>query len=120
MRIYIAGPYTHPDPVENTHKAIKVADVLVSLGHNPYIPHLTLMWHLVSPKPVEFWYAYDMAWLKLCEGLLRLPGESSGADKEVAWAEANGIPVYYNIAAIPSPSPPLSDDQMDKACEQCG
>jgi hypothetical protein len=32
--------------------------------------------------------------------LLRLPGESSGADAEVEYAKAHNIPVFYNKADL--------------------
>jgi hypothetical protein len=38
-----------------------------------------------------------MAWLAKCDCLLRLPGESKGADNEVFWAKKLGMPVYYSI-----------------------
>lgn len=42
--VYIAGPYTNPDPVANTHNAIKIADQLYVDGVCvPIIPHLTLL-----------------------------------------------------------------------------
>jgi hypothetical protein len=43
----------------------------------------------------------DFEWLKCCDAVLRLPGESTGADREVALAKELGIPVYYSIADIP-------------------
>lgn len=54
--IYIAGPYTCPDPVLNTRKAVAVAESVLALGGAPVVPHLTMLWHLISPKPVEEWY----------------------------------------------------------------
>ena len=115
MRIYIAGPYQHPDPVENTHKAVQAAEDLVKLGHSPYIPHLTLLWHLISPHGSDFWYRHDLIWLFHCEGLLRLPGKSVGADNEVAFAEREGIPVYHNIGEIPVDG--VTEDQADRFCK---
>ena len=100
LLVYIAGPYSHPDPVENTHNAVKVADKLLEAGLVPYIPHLSLLWHAISPKPYETWLAYDIAWLKVCNALLRLPGESSGADKEVVIATDNGIPVFEDVGEL--------------------
>ncbi len=35
-----------------------------------------------------------------CDGLLRLPGKSSGADKEVALAESKKIPVFHSIEEV--------------------
>ena len=94
--VYIAGPYTHPDPVRNTHRACMIADELIYDGFIPYIPHLTLLWHLVSPRNAQFWYDYDFHILKRCDAVLRIPGESTGADKEVELAKEWGIPVYYS------------------------
>lgn len=93
--IYIAGPYTNPDPVENTHDTIKVADRLVDSGKvTPVVPHVSLLWHLVTPRPAEFWYEYDYALLVKCDGVLWLPGESSGARAEVELAQSLQIPVF--------------------------
>lgn len=95
--IYIAGPYTHPDPVENTHDTIKVADRLVDTGLvTPVVPHVSLLWHIITPRPVDFWYEYDLALLARCDAVLRLPGSSSGADKEVELAYELQIPVFYS------------------------
>jgi nucleoside 2-deoxyribosyltransferase len=97
LLIYIAGPYTKPDCVENTHKMIKVADELVSRGLCPVIPTLNLLWHIVTPRPPEFWYEYDLEILARCDAVLRLPGESVGADREVKEAHKLGIPVFDYI-----------------------
>lgn len=99
--VYVAGPYTHPDPVENTHLAIKAADELLASGAVvPYVAHLSLLWHLVSPKPYGDWLAYDLDVLVRCDALLRLPGASAGADGEVATARAHGIPVFSDTGSL--------------------
>lgn len=97
MRVYIAGPYTKPDPIRNTQIAISYADELLKLGHTPFVPHLTMLWHLVSPKKLEEWYAIDLPWIAACDALVRIPGESTGADKEVQEANRLGIPVYIGV-----------------------
>ena len=84
-------------------RAVAVGDFLLEAGHTPYIPHLTHFWHLVFPHEIEVWYKYDMEWLKLCQALLRLPGESEGADEEVKSAAILGLPVYYELTEIPPP-----------------
>ena len=101
MRIYVAGPMTKGDQIQNVRAAIYAAEALVARGHSPYIPHLSALWHLVAPHPVEFWYAYDLEWLGLCDALLRLPGYSAGADAEVVAARAAGKPVYLALADVP-------------------
>ena len=101
MRIYVAGPYTKGDVAVNVRKAIEVATELLELGHTPFVPHLTHFWHLVSPQDYEVWTELDMAWLALCEAVLRLPGESEGADKECEWALANGLTIYMDVEVVP-------------------
>jgi hypothetical protein len=100
LRVYIAGPYTRPDPCANTHRAIAAADRLWDAGFIPFVPHLSHFWHTMSPRPYEDWLAYDLEWLRCCDVVLRLSGESSGADREVREAEALGIPVYHSVEGL--------------------
>lgn len=99
-RVYIAGPYSRPDPVYNTHMAIQAADELAMNAIVPYIPHLTLFWHYHSPKPYIWWLDYDMNWVDVCDAVLRLPGESEGADKEVEYARWVGKPVFNSVEEV--------------------
>ena len=96
--IYLAGPYTNPDPVINTHAAIKVGTwVYENTDWVPMIPHLTLLHHMVTPRPLEFWYSLDMHHMSRCDAVTRLPGKSSGADAEIDMAyecEMEVVPVH--------------------------
>lgn len=96
--VYVAGPYTRPDPVLNTHRIIKVADHLQGTGLvTCHVPHLNHLWNLVAPHDdVEHWYSYDLAILRRCDALLRVEGESAGADTEVSFAEEHGIRVFFD------------------------
>jgi hypothetical protein len=38
-----------------------------------------------------------LPWVSVADAVLRLPGTSPGADREVALALSLGIPVYYDI-----------------------
>ena len=98
--IYVAGPYTNDDPVLNVRKAIEAGEQLIALGFVPFIPHLTHLWHLISPHDIEYWYEYDNEWIRKCDALLRLPGESKGADDEVYLMFEMGKSVYYSIDAL--------------------
>jgi nucleoside 2-deoxyribosyltransferase len=100
--VYVAAPYTQPDPVQNTHAVIKIADALLDAGFTPLIPHLTLAWHLVSPKPYSTWLTYDRHLLARCDVLLRVPGYSHGATQECAFADEMGIPVIRPRSADPA------------------
>ena len=100
--IYVAAPYSEPDPVENTHAVIKIADALLDAGFTPLVPHLTLAWHLVSPKPYATWLAYDRHLLARCDVVLRVPGYSNGATLETQFADELGIPVIRPRSADPA------------------
>lgn len=94
--IYIAGPYSHPDPVANTHAAVRHGLMLrESYDVAVIIPHLSLVAQLVGPRNDEFWYNLDLDVLAHCDGLVRIPGASRGADREVIVADELGIPVFH-------------------------
>jgi hypothetical protein len=101
MKIYVAGPYSTGDPIINTREAVKAAEELIKKGHIPFIPHLTMLWHLIAPHPTLFWYEYDFVWLRFCNAVLRLPGISEGADGEVKLAKHLCMPIYYDISEVP-------------------
>ena len=95
--VYVAGPYTSPDPVENTHNAILVGMDLSKTGLAAVIiPHLSMLAHMVTPEPYQFWLDFDLDQLRHCHALFRMAGDSSGADAEVAKAHEWGIPVFTN------------------------
>jgi hypothetical protein len=39
--------------------------------------------------------------LEHCDAVLRLPGDSTGADQDVAIAQERGLPVYHRVEDIP-------------------
>lgn len=93
--LYIAGPYTNPDPVLNTHRIVQYANRLMDLQVcYPVVPHTTLLWHAICPRPVEDWYELDIAVMLRTEGVIRFPGASSGADAEVEAARQHDLPVF--------------------------
>lgn len=101
-RIYIAGPYSKGDVESNVHKAIETANTLADMGFAPYVPHFTHYWHIKFPRPYEFWLELDNEFLPFCDALLRLPGESSGADKEEQFAAKLGKPIFHSIQELES------------------
>jgi hypothetical protein len=100
IRVYVAGPYTRPDPCANTHRAVHVGQKLWDGGYAPFVPHLTHFWHTMIPNPYESWLAFDIEWLHACDVMLRLDGESSGADKEEEEAKKSGIPVVRSLKEL--------------------
>ena len=97
--VYIAGPYTGNEG-RNVRHAMAVASNLMASGLVPYVPHLSHFMDIVFPHDYEEWIAYDLEWLRVCDVLLRLPGESTGADRETKQAEEWGIPVYYSLQEL--------------------
>jgi hypothetical protein len=96
--VYVAGPYSLGDPVVNTRNAMDAWMVLIDAGFTPVCPHVSLFMHLVYPHEPDFWYEYDLRLLERCDAMLRLSGESPGADGEERFAEMNGIPVFHGEA----------------------
>lgn len=94
--VYIAGPYSS-DPVENTKRAVLFgAHIRDKYNVRTFVPHFSHFEEQLAPKPYERWLEIDLDWLPLCDVLFRMPGESSGADAEVAAASLAGIPVVFN------------------------
>lgn len=100
LRVYIAGPYSKPNPNHNTRQAIDLADTMLQDGLYPFLPHLSHFWDTVSPRPYELWMAYDFVWVEACHALFRMPGESGGADRESAHAESLKIPVFRDYVEL--------------------
>ena len=97
--VYIASTYTKPigKQLENVSKSIDAWEEIVKIGLTPFAPLLT---HYIEEKyhhEPDFWYDYDNVILDRCDCVLRLNGESWGADEEVKRAESNGFPVFYTI-----------------------
>ncbi len=100
--VYVAGPITSSGHVtDNVNKAIKVGDKLWAEGFVPFVPHLSVLWNMVSPhENYEFWLEYDKQILLRCDCVLRLPGDSKGADEEEKFCNENDIPVYHSLDAL--------------------
>lgn len=96
LRVYIAGPYSS-NPEANTLAAIAAGAVLIRAGYAPFVPHLSHYVEQQHPQPYETWMQLDFAWLAVCDAIVRLPGASSGADREVDRARQLGIPVYFSV-----------------------
>jgi hypothetical protein len=114
MTILVAGPYrsgTNDDPElmqQNLDKLGATALELFRAGHIPLIGEwlaLPLLKVAGSKEPGDVIYQeilYPIAHrlIPKCDAILRMPGESSGADNDVKLANAIGIKVYYRIEDI--------------------
>ncbi len=95
-RVYVSGPYSKGDPAANVGHAMKITNYLLNEGFAPFCPHLVHFLHMTQPRSWEAWMEYDLIWVKQCEILLRLNGESKGADIEVEEAKKLGMPIYFD------------------------
>lgn len=100
MKVYVAGPYTLGDVAVNVRNAIAAGVELLDAGHTPFIPHLCHFIHMQAPRPYETWIRYDLEFLPSCDALVRLPGQSAGADGEVIEARKLGLAVYDSVGAL--------------------
>lgn len=97
IKVYIASPYSKGDIGVNVKTQLDMFETLTNLGFFPIPPLWSHFQHLAHPKSYEFWCDYTMELMLMCNCVLRLPGESSGADNEVKKAEEMGIPVFYSV-----------------------
>jgi hypothetical protein len=101
VRIYVAGPIGEPPRPRDVHRAIKAGLELIAAGHSPHVPHL---WAALEAEPQvtrDEWLRVDLDWLEVADAVLRLPGDSPGADLEEARARELGLPVYHSAQEIP-------------------
>lgn len=114
MWIMVAGPYSHgansQSDRDNNLLALNLfALELLSRGHLPVIGvNMALPLISAAGPAVDAGAIMDEVSLALvdrCDAVLRVGGQSRGADAEVARFRLQGKPVYFDVADIPSPLP---------------
>jgi hypothetical protein len=115
LMILIAGPYrsgTGDDPARmaaNLAALESAAWPLFRAGHVPMIGEWVALPVLSSagatgpldPLAEQVMYPTAERLLQHCDGVLRLPGESTGADQDVRIAQERGIPVWHRLEDVP-------------------
>jgi hypothetical protein len=113
--ILIAGPYqsgTNGDPAAmaaNLRALEAAAWPVFERGHVPMIGEWVALPVLAGlgadgptdPRAADVLYPTAERLLEHCDAVLRLPGESRGADNDVAIARRRGLPVYTSVDDIP-------------------
>ena len=99
-KIYLASPYSLGDMATNVRISMEAANELINEGFAPYCPLLSHFQQLSFPQEYDIWMSLDLEWISVCDAMLRLPGESSGADREVEFARNNSIPVFYDLRVM--------------------
>ena len=115
MVILIAGPYrsgTNGDPLriaQNLDRLESFALSIYKAGHIPVIGEwvaLPLMKQAGSLKlgdEISEQYLYPVAsrLLERCDAVLRIEGESKGADEDLRLARERGLQVYWRMEDVP-------------------
>ena len=118
LLILIAGPYrsgTGDDPAQmaaNLTRLEAAAWPIFAAGHVPMIGEWVALPVLRSagatvfdPLAGQVMYPTAQRLLDHCDAVLRLPGESTGADQDVAIARQRGLPVYTGSRTSPPAKP---------------
>lgn len=104
--VYVAGPLTNGGRLDiqeqrlNIRRACSAADTLMMRGFAPFVPHLSWHQNEMFPRDRELWMRVCLELVGVHNILLRLPGDSEGADQEVGKAQRLSIPVYYSIGEL--------------------
>lgn len=115
MLILIAGPYrsgTGDDPqkmAENLRRLEEASWPIFQAGHIPMIGEWVALpiWNVAGGKQVgdtlydQILHPTAGRLIERCDAILRLEGESKGADNDVRLAKQRGIPVYYSMDEVP-------------------
>jgi hypothetical protein len=119
LLILIAGPYrsgTDDDPsllARNLARLEAAAWPIFHAGHIPMIGEWVALpvlrgageTSLDGPLSQQIMYPTAERLLEHCDAVLRLPGESTGADRDVAIARERGLPVFTRVEDIPGYEP---------------
>lgn len=92
--IYLSHPITKNNPFHNVNRAVRYAAYLHEKGYVVMVPGLSVLYDMIHPTEYEEYMRWDFAWIERCDCLIRLSGESAGADREVKYALSLGIPVF--------------------------
>lgn len=117
LRVYIAGPISCGPLAENINRATAAFVVLAKAGLAPFCPH----WSAFSSPCTDIggnrvaavgtvagnpsmahadWIGVDLPWVAASDAVLRLPGDSVGADAEVAHAIRHSVPIFHNTGDV--------------------
>lgn len=114
--VYIAAPISKGDLAQNINQASAAFRELAEAGLAPLCPQWSCFsggaYRMISGKVIAFasatgngmshseWLAVDLAFVHRSDAVLRLPGESTGADQETDYAKLQGIPVFDSVAEV--------------------
>lgn len=97
--VYISGPISKGDRTEHFAAFCRAHACLMRFGFAPINPGLSIVAPFAwEPEyPHKLWIDCDLPLVRRSDAVLRLPGESLGADRECEEARLYNVPVYYSI-----------------------
>lgn len=122
-RVYIAGPISKGDRQANVQSGIAAGLDLLHAGFAPFIPHLSdfvASQDTVGTANYEKWLELDFSFISVCDAVLRLPGKSAGADREVAFARSINVPVFDTLENLKAHTFPKGDVRFHALLGQLG
>ena len=99
-RVYIAGPMSQGDRIQNLANALAAYKELIALGYAPFCPHLTFFAAPFITATHSEWLEIDLPWVEKADYILRLQGDSIGATMECDHAKNKGVPVLHSIEEL--------------------
>lgn len=96
-RCYLSGPITRGNRNQHFFRAAEAEKALMLAGFAPLNPmrSIVLPFAWEDCMPHELWLAVDKAWVEVADAVIRLEGDSRGADEECDFAAQLGIPIFY-------------------------
>ena len=115
LLILIAGPYrsgtdNNPKLIERNREKLESYSLpIYKAGHIPLIGEWVALpivrqagsKSLGDAVSEQFLYPVADRLLQRCDAVLRIEGESKGADEDVRLASERGLPVYFRVEDIP-------------------
>lgn len=115
--VYIAGPISHGDLCDNINRATDAFNRLAIAGLAPLCPQWSCFstGAFVSPTSGKVyakadiagsglahscWIEIDLVFVERSDAVLRLSGQSAGADCEVEHARNCGVPVFTSVEEV--------------------
>lgn len=93
-KLYLAGPISIGSWAVNDERFQTAHDALMEAGFAVFNPGLTMHLGCAEDYTHEDWLECCLPWVREADLLVRLPGESRGADREVEEALACGVQVF--------------------------
>lgn len=104
QRFYVAGPFSGKDRAEelrNIEAAEAIGRQLAAHGHLVHVPHAATDF-LHAEMDYEYFMKLDFSIIESWATALFIVDASPGTSREIAFAAKLGLPVYWDLADVPS------------------